>query len=150
MYRNRKCWISLIFICLFLLSACSDPTADTAINKLTEVGIYTFTAVSYTEQEGPRVLKPGGRGSIPGESLYYAVMESDSGDYRFYEPMESMNAAMCAVNGNFGIVSPLSLEIQIFIDKESGINYFFDTGTDCEQALEQIQNGSYVRLETFE
>lgn len=93
-------------------SACSDPTADTAI-KLTEVGIYTFTAVSYTEQEGPRVLKPGGHGSIPSESLYYAVMESDSGDYRFYEPMESMNAAMCAVNGNFGIVSPLSLKIQI-------------------------------------
>lgn len=118
--------------------------------KLTDSGIYTFSAVDYIEQEWPRVLKPGGHGSVPGEMFYYVVMESESGDYRFYEPTESLSDAMRAVNGNFGTTAPLTLEIQLYTDEDSESNYFFNLEIDSSQALQQLQDGTYNRREALE
>ena len=102
MNSKTTVYLSFVCVCLILLSACGNLPAENTNMKLTDSGIYTFSAVDYIEQEGPRVLKPGGHGSVPGETFYYVVMESESGDYRFYEPTESLSDAMRAVNGNFG------------------------------------------------
>lgn len=149
---NKKIIIYLSFACacLIMFSACGGLPAENRNRKLADLGIYTFSAVDYIEQEGPRVLKPGGRGSVPGETFYYVVMESESGDYRFYEPAESLNAAMRAVNGTFGTTAPRTLEIQLYTDEDSGSNYFFDSGVDRSQALQQLQDGTYNRRESLE
>lgn len=109
MNSKTTVYLSFVCACLILLSACGNLPAENTNMKLTDSGIYTFSAVDYIEQEGPRVLKPGGHGSVPGETFYYVVMESESGDYRFYEPTESLSDAMRAVNGNFGTTAPLTL-----------------------------------------